>query len=78
MFKKGIVVTGIFIASTVLQLISQIIITRVFGASFELDVFLAAVAIPAIVVTVIYGTFNDAFLPLFGEKKTNDPEHADQ
>ena len=78
MFEKGIVVTGIFIASTVLQLISQIIITRVFGASFELDVFLAAVAIPAIVVTVIYGTFNDAFLPLFGEKKTNDPEHADQ
>ncbi len=78
MFKKGIVVTSIFIATTFLQLLSQIIITRLFGASFELDVFLAAVAIPSIVVTVIYGTFNDAFLPLFGEKKAKDPEKADQ
>ena len=78
MLKKGIAVTAIFILSTFLQLLSQIIITRIFGAQLDLEIFLAAVAIPSIMVTVIYGTFNDAFLPLFGEKKTQDPENADQ
>jgi len=78
MFKKGVVVTLIFIISTFLQLVSQIVVTRIFGASLDLDVFLASVAIPSILVTVIYGTFNDAFLPLFGEKKSKDPENADQ
>ncbi len=78
MFKKGIAVTAIFILSTFLQLLSQIIITRIFGAALDLDIFLAAVAIPSILVTVIYGTFNDAFLPLLGEKKATDLEQADQ
>ncbi len=78
MFKKGIAVTAIFMASTFVQLLSQIIITRIFGADLTLDTFLAAVALPSIIVTVIYGTFNDAFLPLLGEKKAQDPEQTDQ
>lgn len=78
MFKKGIAITIIFIASTFVQLLSQIIITRIFGASLTLDTFLAAVAVPSIVVTVIYGTFNDAFLPILGEKRSTDTEKADQ
>lgn len=78
MFKKGFFITIIFMASTFLQLLSQIIVTRIFGADLTLDTFLAAVAVPSIIVTVIYGTFNDAFLPLLGEKKNEDPEKADQ
>lgn len=78
MFKKGIAVTAIFIVSTFLQLLSQIIVTRIFGAALDLDVFLAAVAVPSILVTVIYGTFNDAFLPLLGSKKATEPHKADQ
>lgn len=77
MIKKGIAVTGIFIISTAIQLISQIVVTRVFGANLDLDIFLAAVALPTIIVTVIYGTLNDAFLPLFGEKRVHDSQRAD-
>lgn len=77
MIKKGIIVTLIFVFSTFVQLISQIVVTRLFGANLNLDIFLAAVAIPTIIVTVIYGTLNDAFMPLFSERKTKEPETAD-
>jgi len=74
MMKKGFVVTAIFVASTFIQLISQIVITRIYGASLVLDTFLAAVAIPSIVVTVIYGTLNNVLIPILGEKQTKDPK----
>lgn len=77
MFKKGFAITIIFVISTLIQLVSQIIVTRIFGAILTLDIFLAAVAVPTIIVTVIYGTLNDVFLPLYGEKKANNPDEAD-
>ncbi len=77
MFKKGIAVTAIFIFSTFIQLLSQIVITRIFGASLDLDTYLAAVAVPTLLVTVIYATFNDAFLPLYSDAKTESQEEAD-
>ncbi len=75
MIKKGAIVTIVFIISTFIQLISQIVVTRIFGAKLNLDIFLAAVAIPTIIVTVIYGTLNDAFLPLYGEHRAKDKNH---
>ena len=72
MIKKGALVTLIFIVSTLVQLVSQIVVTRTFGAKIDLDIFLAAVALPTIIVTVIYGTLNDAFLPIYGEKRIRD------
>ncbi len=77
MIKKGTVVTLIFIISTFIQLASQIVITKMFGASFQLDVFLAAVAVPTILVTVIYSTLNDAILPLYSHKRQQDENKAD-
>lgn len=77
MIKKGITVTLIFIISTFVQLISQIVVTRLFGATIELDTFLAAVSIPTIIVTVIYGTLNDAFLPLLGEIKAKNDDKTE-
>jgi putative peptidoglycan lipid II flippase len=77
MIKKGINITVIFIISTFIQLVSQIVVTRIFGATFNLDIFLAAVALPTIFVTVIYGTLNDAFLPHYGEIKNKNSEKAD-
>jgi len=74
MLKKSFVVTAIFVISTFIQLVSQIVVTRIFGASLELDVFLAAVTIPSIVVTVIYGTLNNVLIPFLGEKQTKDPK----
>ncbi len=77
MIKKGIAVTAIFIISNFIQLVSQIVVTRLFGAKLDLDIFLAAVALPTIIVTVIYGTLNDAFLPLYGEQKAKNVDRAD-
>ncbi len=77
MFKKGIAITAIFIISNFIQLVSQIVVTRLFGAKLDLDIFLAAVALPTIIVTVIYGTLNDAFLPLYGEQKAKNVDKAD-
>ena len=45
MIKKGIAVTAIFIISNFIQLVSQIVVTRLFGAKLDLDIFLAAVAL---------------------------------
>lgn len=77
MFKKSLFVTIIFIFSTLIQLIGQIVVTRMFGAKLDLDIFLAAVSIPTIMVTVIYATLNQAFLPLYGEKMAKDPKSSD-
>ena len=63
MKKKPIIISGIFIVSSLIQLITQILITRLFGASQQVDNFLAAVTIPTWIVTVIYATLNDALLP---------------
>jgi len=78
MLKKSAQITIIFVVSTFIQLISQIVVTRTFGAKIDLDIFLAAVALPTIIVTVIYGTLNDAFLPLYAESKIKNPEKSDQ
>ena len=77
MLKKSLTVTIIFAISTFIQLLSQIVVTRIFGAKIDLEIFLAAVAIPTIMVTVIYGTLNEAFLPLYGKKKVLNPEKSD-
>jgi len=53
------------------------VVTRLFGAKLELDIFLAAVSVPTILITVIYSTLNDAFLPIFGEMKSKNPKKAD-
>lgn len=78
MLKKGIGVTAIFVASTAIQLVSQIVVTRIFGASYDLDVFLAAVAIPTILVSVIYATVNDVLLPLYGEYRARNPKESEE
>jgi len=74
MYKKSLIVTTIFVISTFIQLVSQIVITRIFGASLELDIFLAAVAIPSIVVTVVFGTLNNVLIPILGERQAKDPK----
>lgn len=77
MLKKSLLVTSIFILSTIIQLISNVFVTRIFGAKLEVDIFLAAVALPTIIVTVIYATLNDVFLPLYGELKIKDRRKSD-
>ncbi len=73
MKKKPIIISSIFIVSSLIQLITQILITRLFGASQQVDNFLAAVTIPTWIVTVIYATLNDVLLPRL-KKDDNENE----
>jgi putative peptidoglycan lipid II flippase len=73
MLKKSFGVTVIFGLSTLVQLISQIFITRIFGASKDVDVFLSAVTIPTILVTIIYSTLNNILVPFMGSEKGKMP-----
>lgn len=68
MKRKSVELTIIFGLITFVQLLTQIVVVRLFGASFQYDAFLAAVALPSVIVTVIYGTLNDAFMPLYASK----------
>lgn len=58
--------------STLIQTVSQIVVTRIFGAKFELDVFLAAVVLPTIIVSTIYSTLSDVIIPLLKHEKRED------
>lgn len=58
--------------STLIQILTQIIVTRIFGAKVELDTFLAAVALPTIIVSAIYGTLSDTIIPLIKKEKDED------
>jgi putative peptidoglycan lipid II flippase len=69
MITQGVTISFIFGLSTLIQFVSQIVITRIFGAATGVEIFLAAVTIPSILVTVVYGTLNDAFVPLYGSRK---------
>ncbi len=72
MKRKSIEITFIFGLITLVQLISQIVLVRIFGASLEYDSFLAAVALPSVLVTVIYGTLSDTFMPLYASQADKD------
>ncbi len=78
MIKKASTISIIFGVNTLIQLINQIIITRLFGATLSLDVFLAAVALPTVFVTVLYGTISDAFLPFYTRMKIASPEETNK
>jgi len=78
MIKKSAIITIIFIFNAFIQLINQIAVTRIFGAQISLEIFLAAVALPTTIVSTIYSTLNDAFLPLYGEKRAKNKELADK
>jgi len=76
MKKKTIIITLIFAFSTLVQVLSNIVLTRLFGTSSSYSHFLAAVTIPTIIISVIYGTLNDALMPLFGEKLVFNKDKA--
>ncbi len=72
--RKSLVISVIFAINATVQLINQIVMARIFGASEKLEIFLAAVAIPTMLVSGIYATLNDAFLPIYGKLKQQKNE----
>lgn len=72
MKRSALSVSMIVGISTFFQIITQIVVTRIFGAKLNLDIFLAAVALPTIIVSIIYGTLSDSFIPLIKQKKPEE------
>lgn len=72
MKRQTILITLIFGVSIFVQVVSNIILTRLFGTSLDYSHFLTAVTLPTIIITVIYGSLNDSLMPLYGEKLAKD------
>ena len=64
MKKKAGIISLVYGLTTGIQILGQILVARIFGANVNLDAFVSAVTIPTMLITVIAGTLNNAFLPL--------------
>ena len=52
----------------VVQVALQVALAKYFGASAEMDAFVAAMAIPTVVSSVVVGSFGFAFVPVFSQR----------
>lgn len=62
-----LVVTGFTVLGQVVGFITQVAIASLFGASADMDAFLAASAVPQYVVSVLLGSLGFVFVPVFVE-----------
>jgi putative peptidoglycan lipid II flippase len=51
---------------------SNIVIASVFGSGTEMDIYLASTTLPFFLITIISGSINLTFIPVFAEYKTNN------
>jgi putative peptidoglycan lipid II flippase len=76
LFKDTIIVTvfnGIGIA---LSFVINIFIAAKYGSGFEMDTYIAAIAFPTYIITIISGALNVTFIPVFSEYKHKSQEQA--
>ncbi len=59
-----------------LQFIFQVLLAKYFGASWEMDAYVASIAIPSVASAVLVGSLGYALVPLFGERLADDPTRA--
>ncbi len=60
----------------VLQFWFQMLLAKQFGASWEMDAYVAAIAFPTAISAVFVGSLSYAFVPLFSGLLTRDTDHA--
>lgn len=63
--RPAVIVTLFGLAGPVINFFTQVVISAVFGATAQMDAFLAAVALPQYVITVLMGTLGFVFIPVF-------------
>ncbi len=61
----AIIVTLFGLAGPAINFFTQVLISAVFGATAQMDAFLAAVALPQYVITVLVGSLGFVFIPVF-------------
>lgn len=68
--RKAGIITVIFGINAIISVITQVIIASFFGLSAQLDDYLIAVTIPTILITILYASINDTFLPAYAKAHT--------
>src|SRR5437016_10502391 len=72
-----ILMAGSSVLSLVLSLLMQIYLAFKFGALVEMDAYIAALALPTLVVTVLITSLSVVFIPIFVEyEDTRDVNQA--
>jgi len=66
------VISALTLVGQLLGLATQITAAAIFGASIEMDAFLAAVSIPNYLVSIMLGSLSYVFLPFFVEHLSQD------
>lgn len=64
------------LASTILGFVREVVYAHAFGASWELDAFLAAAVVPTILFGVFNGALVTALVPIFSDYVATDREDA--
>ncbi|MEW5874374.1 MAG: lipid II flippase MurJ [Candidatus Zixiibacteriota bacterium] len=71
--RAGIIVIGLTIVGKGVGFVREVVIAAVYGTSAPIDLYLAAVAVPAIIGTVLYHALPNALIPLFSEHRAPHP-----
>src|SRR5580704_10300888 len=72
--RSTVIVMGVTLASTVLGFAREVLNARYFGASGDMDAFLAAAVVPTILFGVFNGALVSALVPIFSEYSVSDRE----
>lgn len=72
--RSTVVVMGATLGSTVLGFVREVVNARYFGASGDLDAFLAAAVVPTILFGVFSGALVSALVPIFSDYLATDRE----
>src|SRR5580704_1897483 len=72
--RSTVIVMGVTLASTVLGFAREVVNARYFGASGDMDAFLAATVVPTILFGVFNGALVSALVPIFSEYEAEEDE----
>jgi len=71
--KSSIIVTIYSALGLCLGLLSNVVIAAKFGASQDMDIFLAATTVPLFITSILSGSLNLTFIPVFAEYRSKEP-----
>jgi putative peptidoglycan lipid II flippase len=74
--KSSLIVTIFTAVSLGFGVLSNIVIAAKFGAGKDMDVFLAATTLPLFITSILSGSLNFTFIPVFAEYRAKGPDEV--
>ncbi len=71
--RSSLIVTVFTLLGLGLSFLSNVVIAANFGAGADMDVFLAATTVPLFITTILSGSLNYTFIPVFAEYREKEP-----